>query len=134
MTRGERNNNPLNIRYNPANAWHGQKGQDDKGFVIFNTLQDGINAAAKVLKTYVTRHKCNNVELIVSRWAPACENDVEAYIETVCRLTGYDRKVTLTYHQLTMIDLIIAMARVESQMQLNRVMVNLAVTRAILSH
>lgn len=133
MTRGERNNNPLNIRYNPKNAWKGQTGQDNAGFVIFATLQDGINAAAKILKTYIEKHNCNNVELIVSRWAPSCENDVESYIRTVCRLTGYDRKAPLIFHQLTMIDLIIAMAKVESVMQLNRVMVNVAVTKAILN-
>ena len=42
-TLAERNNNPLNIRYSPANKWQGQTGEN-KGFCTFRNEAYGIRA------------------------------------------------------------------------------------------
>lgn len=88
MTRGLRNNNPGNIRYSAANNWQGQTGQDDAGFSIFDTAQNGIRALAVVLKNYQNKYGLNTVQDIISRWAPSSENDTAAYISDVADRMG----------------------------------------------
>ena len=92
MTRGIRNNNPLNIRRS-ADRWEGASSeQTDKAFVQFTTMAYGYRAAWKTLESYWKYfhrlHKPFNVRNIISRWAPPDENDTEAYIRTVLRLTS----------------------------------------------
>lgn len=129
-TRGERNNNPLNLRYNSMNNWKGQAGHDEKYFCVFLTLQDGINAAARTLHTYIKKHDLHNIYAIISRWAPSTENDVEAYVKSVCRISGINRNGYIDYREDTIVRLMLAMARVESQMYLDREMVKEAFKRA----
>ena len=91
-TRGIRNNNPLNIRRS-ADRWEGMRPeQTDKSFVQFTTMAYGYRAAWKTLESYWKYfHKLPkpfNVRNIISRWAPPTENDTEAYIRTVLRLTS----------------------------------------------
>lgn len=129
-TRGERNNNPLNLRYNSLNNWRGQVGHDEKNFCIFRTLEDGVYAAARTLHTYVTKHDLHTLPQIVSRWAPSTENDVEAYVKTVSRISGISRNGYIDYREDTILRLILAMARVESQMHLDRDMVKQAIKEA----
>ena len=57
MTRGLRNNNPLNIRHT-ADRWKGACiHQTDKSFVQFETMAYGYRAAWKVLDTYCLTFK-----------------------------------------------------------------------------
>ena len=92
MTRGLRNNNPLNIRRS-ADRWTGAcKEQKDAAFVQFESMAYGYRAAWKVLESY-WRHfrqerKIFNVENIIARWAPPEENDTNAYLRTVITLSG----------------------------------------------
>ena len=52
MTRGIRNNNPLNIRHS-ADRWQGAcEKQKDKSFVQFKTMAYGYRAAGKVRESY----------------------------------------------------------------------------------
>ena len=52
MTKGERNNIPLNIRHS-ADQWQGAAvEQTDKSFVQFTTMAYGYRAAWKVLQSY----------------------------------------------------------------------------------
>ena len=52
MTRGQRNNNPLNIRHS-ADQWQGARAeQTDKSFVQFETMAYGYRAAWKTLESY----------------------------------------------------------------------------------
>ena len=52
MTRGIRNNNPLNIRHS-ADQWQGARAQQtDPSFVQFESMAYGYRAAWKVLETY----------------------------------------------------------------------------------
>ena len=92
MTRGLRNNNPLNIRRS-ADRWQGERvEQTDKAFVQFRTMAYGYRAAWKTLDTYWKHFrkegKPYNVRNIIRRWAPPAENDTEAYIRHVVSLTG----------------------------------------------
>ena len=91
-TRGIRNNNPLNIRHS-ADRWEGARPeQTDKSFVQFTTMEYGYRAAWKTLESYWKYFhrlpKPFNVRNIISRWAPPTENDTDAYIRTVLRLTS----------------------------------------------
>lgn len=84
FTRGIRNNNPGNIRYNDANNWQGQTGKDDKGFVIFSDSKYGIRAIGKVIDSY-KRRGLLSIRDIISTWAPSSENNTEAYVESVVK-------------------------------------------------
>ncbi|EIU5460362.1 TPA: structural protein [Pseudomonas aeruginosa] len=89
--RGIRNNNPGNIDYNPRNDWRGQLPHDpaiEKRFARFDTPENGIRALGKLLQTYQRKHGLNTVEQIISRWAPASENDTAAYVRSVEARTG----------------------------------------------
>ena len=63
MTRGLRNNNPLNIRRNNT-KWQGLSvTQTDKSFFQFKTMAYGYRAAFKTLQTYIF----NKYDLVRSR-------------------------------------------------------------------
>lgn len=88
-TRGERNNNPGNIR--PAGyTWLGQSGIDSGtmgSYVIFSSPVYGIRAIAKDLLTKYGRG-LNTVRLIISAYAPPSENPTESYIGAVSASLG----------------------------------------------
>ena len=99
MTRGIRNNNPLNIRHS-ADRWQGASDQQtDKSFVQFKTMAYGYRAAWKILQTYYehfcTQNKPFTVRNIIERWAPPTENDTEAYIKNVLILSAIGGKEKL---------------------------------------
>ena len=112
MTRGECNNNPLNIRRVVGTKWKGQRAeQTDNGFVQFSTIEFGLRAAFCLLRTYSTKYKLNCIRDIISRWAPPTENDTERYIRNVClwtRLGGNERLTETEWPRLVQ-----AMARQE---------------------
>ena len=128
--RGIRNNNPLNIRHS-ADRWQGACGeQKDKSFVQFKSMAYGYRAAWKTLQSYYNRFchqsKPYTVRNIISRWAPPKENDTEAYIRTVLRLSGIGGKENLlppenvdSYHRLG--KLLEAMTVMENGIRLNDV-------------
>lgn len=94
-TLGAKNRNPLNIRYSSKNKWLGQRGQN-KGFCVFSSLRLGFRAAFLLLRNYV-RQGDNTIESIVTRWAPPSENNVEAYIDYVCKKSYiFDREKVIT--------------------------------------
>ena len=79
-TRGVRNNNPLNIRRNPANQWQGLRPvQADKLFCQFKAMKWGLRAAIKLLDNYI-RRGAQTPRQIISRWAPPSENDTASYV------------------------------------------------------
>lgn len=92
MTRGIRNNNPLNIRHS-ADHWQGARiEQTDPSFVQFQSMAYGYRAAWKVLESYWKHFKRHRqpftVQSIIHRWAPPSENDTGAYVRTVLTLTS----------------------------------------------
>lgn len=91
---GAENNNYLNIRDNPANAWEGQTGAN-KGFATFTTPEHGFRAAAKTLNSYA-QEGINTLDGVIQRWAPAADNnDPEKYAEFVSHETGIPRNVSI---------------------------------------
>lgn len=79
--------NPLNIKVF-GNNWSGMVGQDARGHAIFETPQDGICAAAKILKTYASKYGINTVDGIVDRFCAASDGVTRAYISNVCKAMG----------------------------------------------
>ena len=100
MTRGQRNNNPLNIRRS-ADHWQGARvEQTDRSFVQFESMAYGYRAAWKVLESYWNHFRQKriifNVENIICRWAPPTENDTKAYLRTVLTISGLGGKENLS--------------------------------------
>ena len=92
MSRGLRNNNPLNIRRN-STQWQGLAAvQSDSAFFQFIAPEWGYRAAIKTLQNYRRLHGLTTVEQMVSRWAPASENNTTGYIAAVCMRTGLSRE------------------------------------------
>ena len=123
--RGLRNNNPLNIRRS-HHKWLGKitdpsscqtvcpSGRLDPDFEQFTDLKFGVRAALVLLKTYTSRHHLNTVQAIISRWAPASENNTEAYVAFVCRWGQLTRHQKITFAQRSAIcRLVLAMAAYE---------------------
>lgn len=79
--------NPLNIKVF-GNNWSGMVGQDARGHAIFETPQDGICAATKILKTYASKYGINTVDGIVDRFCAASDGVTRAYISNVCKAMG----------------------------------------------
>lgn len=87
MPRGYRNNNPLNIRKGSSN-WLGKiKPGDDPDFEQFQNMGYGYRAALKLIRNYIGAGH-NTIEKIISRWAPANENNTSSYIANVSTRTG----------------------------------------------
>lgn len=92
-TRGERNNNPGNIRH--GDNWFGlSDAQPDPAFCLFDKPEYGIRALAKIMLTYRGKG-IDTVRKIVQRWAPPSENDTDAYIRAVAEDMGVSPDVVL---------------------------------------
>lgn len=96
LPRGLRNNNPLNIRHNPANHWQGRaEQQTDPAFVQFDTMQFGFRAAIRIVTNWLKTGKARTPEQIINRWAPPSENNTAAYIKKACSLAELQPKQEL---------------------------------------
>lgn len=99
-TRGVRNNNPGNIDFNPRNDWVGQLGLEvgvsKPRFARFDEPENGIRALGKLLINYrgkdgmpgVGGKGIDTVLETVNRWAPASENNTQAYAAAVAKRLG----------------------------------------------
>lgn len=88
--RGLRNNNPGNIRYNPANNWKGQvpnSQRTDNEFAQFTKPEYGLRALYRLLNNYLSQGH-DTVEKVIKRYAPKNENDTQAYINFVSSKMG----------------------------------------------
>ena len=93
LTRGWRNNNPLNIVHS-ADKWQGAcDNQRDKRFVQFVDMAYGYRAAIKTLQSYCNLFRSKgmtfNIDHIIRRWCP--DGSEANYIARVCRLTGFSQ-------------------------------------------
>lgn len=99
LSRGYRNNNPLNIDYynmygKMANDWKGQIGVEpltDKierqRFAQFQTMEYGYRAALILLRNYIKNYNLHTIGAIINRWAPAEDsNDPVSYANRVCNI------------------------------------------------
>lgn len=94
QTRGERNNNPGNIRKDPT-VWKGEVPSADASFEAFDNAEDGIRALAKILIVYQRKHGLKTVRQIINRWAPPVENNTSAYVDAVCAEMGVSPDVEI---------------------------------------
>jgi hypothetical protein len=99
QTRGLRNNNPGNIKYNANIQWQGQVGEDSGGFVIFDTMTDGVRALALNLYNY-GQDGLNTVQAIITRWSTT---DQAAYVANVSAALGVAPTDTLDMTDTTTI-------------------------------
>jgi hypothetical protein len=82
-----RNNNPGNVRpMSPAPQ--GAIGVNG-GFIVFDTMENGIRWLAKQLMIYQDNHGIDTVAAAIDRWAPGSDhNDTAAYVAFVCSVLG----------------------------------------------
>ena len=114
--RGIRNNNPLNIRHNPANKWLGLRPeQTDPDFCQFESMIYGVRAALRLLLNY-RKNGYDTARKIITRWAPPVENNTEAYIRSVALFLDVDKVIQV---DTDYIHLAQAMAWVETGRQLS---------------
>lgn len=93
--RGLRNNNPLNIRRSNDKFLGEIQPSGDPAFKQFESTKFGYRAAFRIINTYI-KTGYNTIEKIVSRWAPAKDNNnTSAYIEHVEQRTGINRNTKI---------------------------------------
>ncbi|MGF1888848.1 virion protein [Photobacterium profundum] len=115
-TRGERNNNPLNIRESKGDTthWQGERvTDDDKAFEEFTHVKFGFRAGARILKSY-NRRGINTIHSIVHTFAPTNENDSDHYADMVSKWTGISKHLPINVNNnQTVTKVLQAMARME---------------------
>ena len=85
--RGIKNNNPGNIKKG-IDTWQGEVGVDDKGFVIFSSMNYGVRACMKLIRNYI-KSGYNTVSKIINRYAPVSDNNPTSnYIDYVATQMG----------------------------------------------
>ncbi len=97
LPRGLRNNNPGNIRRS-NDDWQGLSPiQWDDEFFVFKNPFYGIRAMARTLINYERRHGITTLRDAIARYAPATENDTNAYVNFVSDDSGIpaDRHISL---------------------------------------
>ena len=97
LPRGIRSNNPGNIR--PSSPpWNGTIGENG-GFVVFDTMANGIRALAKQLLVYQDRYGIKTVRGVIERWAPPQDhNDTHAYVAMVCSVLDCGQDDEFNFH------------------------------------
>lgn len=94
LPRGLRNNNPLNLRIS-NNTWLGKvKNNTDGAFEQFITLEYGLRAAMRNIKTIIDRRKKlkqrTTIANLIHIWAPASDNNNEqAYCAAIEKYTTF---------------------------------------------
>jgi hypothetical protein len=84
-TRSWRNNNPGNLRF--ANQT-GAIGQDNDGFAIFNSLEEGEAARKKQVFELDGVKRKLTIKQMIEKYAPKSENDTPRYIKIVSEAAG----------------------------------------------
>lgn len=103
MPRGFRNNNPGNIRVGTSD-WRGLADPVDqmpfqaweKNFCVFREPEWGLRALAYLLKSYKHKYHLDTPRKIISRWAPAADNnDVDSYAQKIAYALGITQDSTV---------------------------------------
>jgi len=112
MPRGYDNNNPGNIRLT-SGYWLGEVSGSDPDFKTFKSMEWGYRAMFVLLKSYLDRGY-NTITKILNRYAPPSENDTQAYIDHVVRLTGFSPHQVLQHEPSVMKKLVAAISTHEN--------------------
>ena len=117
MARGIDNNNPGNIRLS-TQPWAGEiRPSRDRSFCQFTSMAYGYRAMLKLLQNYKTRHGCDTVRKMITRWAPPSENKTDVYIDFVAKKTGISPDASV---DVTDRDVMIRIATAISEMENGR--------------
>lgn len=84
--RGIRNNNPTNMKDSGIH-WQGLVGVDPNGFLIFDTMANGLRAPAKNLRNYGRLDGITTVDGVARRWS---KTDQDAYSANLSAYLGVD--------------------------------------------
>jgi hypothetical protein len=102
--RGIRNNNPGNLNYVGQNG-AALENHATPRFARFNSAFEGFSALGKQIKAYYNGtskaagyQKLQSVEAIISRFAPASENNTQGYIDKLSKMLGVGRGDSLNIH------------------------------------
>jgi hypothetical protein len=82
-SRGDRNNNPGNIKMGAFAKAHGATGEDEMGFAKF---QDPIAGATAMANLLASKYQSLSVEQIVNKWA---DHPTPGYLATVMKESGF---------------------------------------------
>ena len=85
--RGIRNNNPFNLR-RTAIKWAGKTQGTDKEFETFETIEQGIRAGIIDIVGDIVKDKQDTLNSLFAKFAPPFENDTNAYINYISKVTG----------------------------------------------
>ena len=121
-TRGMRNNNPANIRYNNFNRWRGLIGKDSQGFCRFSDINYGYRAVVVLLKRYIS-FGYDTPARIITRFAPYCENRTDSYIRFVCSRCDIKSDQVIYDGSSKFYDLISAICFYESKIDITGLMI-----------
>lgn len=116
ISRGIRNNNPLNIRYVKKNNWKGRtREKKDAEFEEFIDMKWGYRAAFLILYKYMIVYKLRTVFQLCARWAPLNDNnDTMGYVRFVCNRLGCSQNDELSFIDVErMVSLAAAMTKIE---------------------
>jgi hypothetical protein len=116
MTRGLRNNNPLNIRSTSGLPYLGEvRPSQDGSFRQFEAMGWGYRAAFHQLNRYIAAGT-NTINKIVYKWAPPEDNnDSAAYVATVASRSGINKNTVLSQSDPRLMQIVAAMSFVENQ-------------------
>jgi len=95
-TKPQRTNNPFSLIQKNPDKWRGLVKSDSKGFLIFDTVINGVRAGFINLFNRYYLRGLDTVDQIIPVYAPPFENDTEAYIRNVCTWTGFKPDQILT--------------------------------------
>ncbi|MCF8458821.1 MAG: hypothetical protein K9H62_23030, partial [Bacteroidales bacterium] len=115
LTRGNRNNNPGNIRLTDT-TWNGKVPNhlnSDGEFEQFYKEVDGVRASIINARTWINRGK-NTIRSLITTWSPPKENNTEAYIKSVVKQTGLTEYQTLQPTKAYLKKLVMAIAKHET--------------------
>jgi hypothetical protein len=89
LSKPQRANNPFSLIQKKPDKWRGLLKSDTKGFLYFDSVSNGVRAGFINLYNRYLNRGLDTIEKIFPVYAPPFENDTEAYIRTVCKLTGF---------------------------------------------
>lgn len=120
LSRGVRNNNPLNLRITPI-KWGGEINGNDNDFETFATTWQGVRAGVLDITNDISKGK-NTIEKLINQFAPPTENNTKSYIDTVSKVVGISPTTKIKKDDYALfLKLIPAMIRVENGTSANAV-------------
>ena len=116
LPRGQRNNNPGNIKINANNPWQGKVpiGQNTDGtFEQFVSYKFGIRAMLVLLRNYLSQGH-NTLQKIIFKYAPPSVDPSQAYLNFVVSRTGIPANTALSFNYQDFKKITLAMTRFEN--------------------